>query len=255
MVRATTDGRVRTLTLDRPESKNALTPDAAIETAEAIEDAVAADVRAIVLTGEGDAFSAGGDVEAMDERDETPRESYERMSETMNAVIETILNAPVPVVAKVNGDAIGAGTNLVAACDFAIASREARFGEVFVNVGLIPDSGGTVILPRLVGLRTAKELAMTGRIFDAEEAERLDLINRAVGPDDLEDEVDSLLATLGNRPTETLALTKRGFHGNVHRSLDEGLEYEALLQSLAYGTDAHDEGVAAFLEKRDPEFR
>ncbi|RQG87899.1 enoyl-CoA hydratase/isomerase family protein [Natrarchaeobius halalkaliphilus] len=255
MVRTTTDGRVRTLTLDRPESKNAFTPDTASETIEALEAALTDDIRAIVITGDGDAFSAGGDVESMNEREETPLESYTRMSETMNTVIETILSAPVPVIAKVNGDAIGAGTNLVAACDFAIASRDARFGEVFVNVGLIPDSGGTVILPRLVGLRTAKELAMTGKIFDAEEAERLDLINRAVDPDDLEAEVDSLLATLGNRPTQTLALTKRGFHENIHKSLDEGLEYEALLQSLAYGTDAHEEGVSAFLEKRDPEFR
>jgi enoyl-CoA hydratase/carnithine racemase len=235
-------------------SRNAFTAEAARELAEAIERAERNDVRALVLTGEGDAFSAGGDLEEMAAREETPHEAYQRYQETLNAMIEGILTAPFPVIAKVNGDAIGAGTNVAAACDFVVADEGARFGEVFVNVGLIPDSGGTFILPALVGLRTAKELAMTGRIFDATEAEDLGLINEAVPGEELDDAVEELLDTLDGKPTETLGLTKRGFHENIGSSYEEALETEANLQVLCYGSEAHEEGVEAFLEDRKPDF-
>ncbi|WP_049986052.1 enoyl-CoA hydratase/isomerase family protein [Halobellus rufus] len=255
MVRVETDGRVRTLSFDRPEAKNAFTADAATELIGALEAAGESDVRAVVLTGDGDAFCAGGDIEAMAARDETPHEAFERVQSTLSPLVETLLTVPIPVIAKVNGDAVGAGTNVVAACDFAYADEEARFGELFGNVGLIPDSGGTFLLPALVGLRTAKELTMTGRIFDAAEAAEMDLINRAVDGADLDETVEDLLERLSRKPTETLGLTKRGIHENIGRPFRDALEREAYLQVLAYGSDPHETGVDAFLNDERPEFR
>ena len=254
MVTVTTEHRVRTIAFDRPAQRNAMTAEMAREVVAALSSAAEDDVRAAVLTGEGDVFSAGGDLQAMADRDDTPAEALDRVEGTLTALVEAILGAPFPVVARVNGDAVGAATNLVAACDFAFAVEDARFGEVFVNVGLIPDCGGTVVLPATVGYRTAKELAMTGRLFDATEAAELGLITSAVPGDGLDDEVDDVLDTLGEKPTETLALTKRAFRENLGRPLGEALEREAYLQAIAYGTDAHEEGVRAFLEDRRPEF-
>lgn len=255
MVRVTAESRVHTLAFDRPAAKNAFTVGAARELIDGLEAATDADARAVVITGEGDAFCAGGDIMAMAEREERPREAYDRVQSTLNTVIETLLTAPYPVLAKVNGDAVGAGTNIAAACDFAYADADARFGEVFANVGLIPDSGGTFLLPALVGLRTAKELTMTGRLFDAEEAADMDLINRAVPEDELEESVEDLLSTLGSKPTETLGLTKRGIHENIGRPFRDALDREARLQTLAYGSEAHETGVNAFLNDARPEFR
>ena len=254
MVRVETDGRVHTISFDRPDAKNALTADAATELVDALEAAGEADARAVVLTGDGDAFCAGGDIEAMAARDETPGEADDRVRETLSELIETLLTLPLPVIAKVNGDAVGAGTNVAAACDFVYATEDARFGEVFGNVGLIPDSGGTFLLPALVGLRTAKELTMTGRLFDATEAAEMDLINRAVPGDDLDNEVADLLETLDRKPTETLGLTKRGLHENIGRPFRDALEREAYLQVLAYGSDAHETGVEAFRNDERPDF-
>ena len=254
MVRVENDGRVHTISFDRPDAKNALTADAATELVDALEAAGEADARAVVLTGDGDAFCAGGDIEAMAARDETPGEADDRVRETLSELIETLLTLPLPVIAKVNGDAVGAGTNVAAACDFVYATEDARFGEVFGNVGLIPDSGGTFLLPALVGLRTAKELTMTGRLFDATEAAEMDLINRAVPADDLDSEVADLLETLDRKPTETLGLTKRGLHENIGRPFRDALEREAYLQVLAYGSDAHETGVEAFRNDERPDF-
>jgi len=254
MVTVSTDERVRTIAFDRPAQRNAMTADVARSLVAELSAAAEADARAVVLTGEGEAFSAGGDVTAMADRQETTGEALERLEGTLTAAVEAILGAPFPVVARVNGDAVGAATNLVAACDFAIAVEDARFGEVFVNVGLIPDCGGTVVLPATVGFRTARELAMTGRLFDAREAAEMGLVNAAVPDGDLDDEVEDLLETLGRKPTETLALTKRAFRENLWRPLGAALEREAYLQAIAYGTDAHEEGVQAFLEDRRPEF-
>ncbi|MDT3437737.1 enoyl-CoA hydratase-related protein [Haloarcula sp. 1CSR25-25] len=255
MVRVEVESRVHTVIFDRPESKNAFTAEAARELIDALETATAEDARALVITGDGDAFCAGGDIMAMAERDERPTEAYDRVQSTLNTVIETILTAPYPVIAKINGDAVGAGTNIAAACDFAYAATSARFGEVFANVGLIPDSGGTFLLPALVGLRTAKELTMTGRLFDAEEAAEMDLINRVIPENELEESVDDLLSTLASKPTETLGLTKRGIHENIGRPFREALDREARLQTLAYGSEAHEIGVNAFLNDERPEFR
>lgn len=244
---------VRRITFDRPDVKNAFTGAVAAELADHLDDADPADHDAVVLTGEGDAFSAGGDIEAMAERDETPREAYERLRETFGRLGETILDCPVPVVARVNGDAVGAGLSVVAACDFAYAAESARFGAAFARVGLVPDVGATFLLPRIVGLRRAKELVMTADLYTAEEAAELDLVNEAVPDEALDETVDGLLETLAARPTRTLGLAKQAMHANLGPWRD-ALDYEALVQSQAYGTLEHEEGVNAFVEGRRPEF-
>jgi enoyl-CoA hydratase/carnithine racemase len=248
-----TDG-VRTVTFDRPGVKNAFDAGVAAELAAAVEAISPDEFDACVVTGEGDAFSAGGDIQAMAERDETAREAYERVRNTLGRVAEALLSCPVPAVARVNGDAVGAGLSLVAACDFAYAVDGARFGASFVNVGLVPDMGGTVTLPRLVGLRTAKELAFTGELIPAAEAADLDLVNEVVPDDELDTVVDGVVETLADRPTESIALAKEAIHANLGRSWQTGLEREAHAQALAYDTDAHREGVSAFLEGRRPDF-
>jgi enoyl-CoA hydratase/carnithine racemase len=248
------DGPVREIRFDRPESHNAMTGQVARDLAEALESLDPTDHDAAVIAGEGEAFSAGGDIEAMARREETARQAYERVRATLGRVAETMLTAPVPVVAKVHGDAVGAGLSLVAAADFALAAESARFGASFVDVGLVPDAGGTVLLPRLLGLRTAKELAFTGRLLDAGEAADLDLVNESVPDGELDGRVAHLLETLRAQPTETIALAKGAIHDNLGQSWREGLDREAHAQTLAYDTDAHAEGVAAFLDGRDPEF-
>lgn len=249
----TRDG-VLTITFDRPDVMNAFTVQTAIDLADAVTEADPDDHHAVVLTGDGPAFSAGGDIESMAEREESVREAYDRVEESFGRVVEEIMECPVPVVAKVNGDAVGAGLAVSAVCDFAYAAESARFSCAFVRVGLIPDTGGTFLLPRLVGLREAKRLAFTADFISAEEAADIGLINDAVPGDALDDAVGDLLDTLRERPTRTIGLAKQAMHENLGREWADALDYENMVQSHAYDTPEHAEGVAAFLEGREPEF-
>lgn len=246
---------VRTVTFDRPDALNAFTTENAAELADVLAESDPVELDAIVLTGKGRAFSAGGDLESIAAFEETPAEAYERIDDTFGRLAEEALDCRVPIVARVNGDAIGAGMAIVALSDFAYAVDAARFSAAFVRVGLIPDTGGTFLLPRLVGLRAAKDLAFTGRFFGAEEAAELELINGTVPEDDLDDRIDELLETLRERPTRTIGMAKRAIHANLGRGIGEALDYENAVQSQAMGTDEHREGVSAFLEDRDPAFQ
>jgi len=250
----TDDDGVRRITFDRPDARNAMDGDVAREFAAAVE-AVAPDTHdAVVVAGEGEAFSAGGDIEAMAERDERPEASRERLAETFGRAFEAVYTSRVPVVARVDGDAAGAGLSVAAVADFAYAAEGARFVAAFVHVGLVPDTGGTFLLPRLVGWRTAKRIAITGEPVPAREAAELGLVNEAVPAADLDDRVADALETLRERPTETVGLIKRAIHENAGREWAGALDYEQHVQALAYGSEAHDEGVEAFLADRDPEF-
>jgi enoyl-CoA hydratase/carnithine racemase len=250
----TADG-VLSVTFDRPDAMNAFTTEAATTLAETVESADVETHDAIVLTGEGEAFSAGGDIEAMAERDEQPRAAYERVRETFGRVAEALFTCPVPVVARINGDAVGAGLGLAALSDFAYAVEDATFSCAFVHVGLIPDTGSSYLLPKLVGLRAAKRLAFTGTFFDASEAAELGLVTAAVDDEDaLDERVDSTVATLCERPTETIGIAKQAIHDNLGRQWTDAFEHENSLQVHAYGSDAHAEGVDAFLSDREPEF-
>ncbi|WP_049923378.1 enoyl-CoA hydratase/isomerase family protein [Halopiger djelfimassiliensis] len=248
------DDGVLEITFDRPGVLNAITRGIAGELADTIADASPDEYHAIVITGEGDAFSAGGDIEGMASDPVAPQDAYEEVSETFGRVVEAMLECPIPIVAKVNGDAIGAGLAIVALSDIAYAAEDATFSCAFVKVGLIPDTGGTFMLPRLVGLRTAKKLAFTGEFFDAERAADLDLVNEAVPAPELDDRVTECVERLGRRPTDTIGMMKQAMHENMARHWSEALDYENMLQVQARGSDSHEEGVAAFLEDREPEF-
>jgi 2-(1,2-epoxy-1,2-dihydrophenyl)acetyl-CoA isomerase len=250
----TDDDGVRTVTFDRPEVLNAFTIQTARDYADALAGATPDDHDAVVVTGEGRAFSAGGDIEAMKERDATPAESYDRLTGSFGRVVEEALTLQVPIVAKVNGDAVGAGLAVAGAADLAYAAESASFSCAFVRVGLIPDAGGSFLLPHLVGLRATKRLAFTGERFSAREAADLGLINEAVPDGDLDDRVGAVVDRLQNGPTRTIGLTKRAIHGNLGRGWRDAVEYENNVQIQAYGTEAHEEGVDAFLEGREPDW-
>ncbi|NGM70993.1 enoyl-CoA hydratase/isomerase family protein [Natronolimnobius sp. AArcel1] len=242
------------LTFDRPGVRNAISKAVAEQLVELLSDVSPAEYDAIVLSGEGDAFSAGGDLEAMTAGPDAPRAEYEAITDSFGQVVEAMLECPVPIVAKIDGDAVGAGLAIAALSDIAYASTESTFSCAFVRVGLIPDTGGTFMLPRLVGLRTAKKLAFTGEFFDAEYAAEIDLINEAVSSADLEERVTETVERLGRRPTDVIGMTKQALHENMGRPWDDALEYETMLQVQARHSDAHEEGVTAFIEGRQPEF-
>ncbi len=250
----TDDDGVRRITFDRPDARNAMDGEVAREFAAAVEGVAPGTHDAVVVTGEGEAFSAGGDIQAMAERDERPEAARERLAETFGRAFEAVYTSRVPVVARVNGDAAGAGLSVAAVADFAYAAEGARFVAAFVHVGLVPDTGGTFLLPRLVGWRIAKRLAITGEPVPAAEAAEIGLVNDAVPPEALDDRVAAIVETLRDRPTETVGLIKRAVHENAGREWGAALDYEQHVQALAYGSAAHEEGVDAFLADRDPDF-
>ncbi len=243
----TKDG-VRVLTLNRPEVLNALNARAGDELLDALREAERApEVRCLLLTGSGRAFCAGADL-----RDHTPGETSlgEILRTRYNRIIHHIRTMEKPVVAAVNGVAAGAGCNLALAADLRLASDRASFLQAFTRVGLIPDSGGTWLLPRLVGLGRALELMLLAEPIDAPTAERVGLVNRVVPHDDLMARAMEWAGRLANGPTRAYGLVKRGVEHNLTVGLRDALEYEALLQEVAGRTEDHREGVAAFLEKR-----
>lgn len=253
-MRVEDDDGVRTITFDRPNVMNAMNLEIARELADAVAGADPAEHDAIVLTGDDPAFSAGGDIQAMKEREEGPREAYERVADTFNRAASELLTTDVPVVAKVNGDCIGAGLALVAASDLAYTVPDATFSCAFIRVGLVPDTGATFTLPRLVGLRTAKRLTMTGEFFDGAEAAEMGLVNEAVPEDELDETVDEIVGKLSRRPTRTVGMTKQAIHENLDNDWRKALDYENMLQVQAYMSEEHEEGVNAFLEGRNPDW-
>jgi 2-(1,2-epoxy-1,2-dihydrophenyl)acetyl-CoA isomerase len=252
-LRVEVDGPIATLTLDRPAALNALTVPVKIALRETLE-ALAGDrdVRALVLTGAGRAFCAGQDLAERDEPDAAPLEVEVR--ERYNPIIRAIRSMGQPVIAAVNGVAAGAGASLAFACDLRIAAEEARFVLAFGRIGLVPDSGATWFLPRLVGPAKATELALVGDPVDAAEALRLGLVSRVVPGDRLMTEARALAGRLADGAPLALALTKEALGRSATIGLDEALEGEAKLQGIAGASSDHAEGLAAFREKRSPRF-
>ena len=252
-VRVEVDGPIATLTLDRPAALNALTVPVKIALRETLE-ALAGDrdVRALVLTGAGRAFCAGQDLAERDEPDAAPLEVEVR--ERYNPIVRAIRSMGQPVIAAVNGVAAGAGASLAFACDLRIAAQEARFVLAFGRIGLVPDSGATWFLPRLVGPAKAAELALVGDPVDAAEALRLGLVSRVVPGDRLMTEARALAGRLADGAPLALALTKEALWRSATIGLDEALEGEAKLQGIAGASSDHAEGLAAFREKRSPRF-
>jgi len=252
------DGGVGWLTLDRPDKLNALTSVMSDELCDALEEIRGDDeVRAVVLTGAGRGFCAGQDLtEFRDAYVAGDRPDIEQhLAETYHRLIPLIVETPKPVIAGVNGVAAGAGLSLALACDVRIASDEARLTQAFVKIGLIPDSGGTYLLPRVVGYAKALELSMTGEMIDAAEAHRIHLVNRVVPADSFAHELRAYAERLAAMPTLAIAETKRLLRDALTLDLHDALQREAEAQGRMGATDDHTEGVMAFAEKRDPTFR
>ena len=245
---------VATITLNRPAARNALDLVMRRELLTALDDLEAdAATRVVILTGAGGHFSAGGDVKTMAAKRQTAAEGRARV-ESLNRFVIRLFEFPKPTIAMVDGFAVGAGCNIALGCDILIASDRARFGEVFAKIGLVPDGGGTWLLPRLVGLAKAKELVFSADIIDSAEALRIGLVNRVVPAAELESTTRALAARIVAGPPGALGLAKALLNRSVTVDLATSLGFEAYAQAQAITTDDHAEGVRAFLEKRPAKF-
>jgi 2-(1,2-epoxy-1,2-dihydrophenyl)acetyl-CoA isomerase len=247
--------RVGWVRMTRPDKLNALTSRMAAEILEALDRAAeSADVRSVVITGEGRAFSAGQDLTEFREGGLEQFDVAEHLRSGYNRMIAAIVELPKPVIAGVNGVAAGAGLSLACACDLRIASEAATFTQAFVKIGLVPDSGGTWLLPRIVGPARALELSITGELIDAAEALRIGLVGRVVPADRFPKELESYAQALAAGATRAIGVTKRVFAQGASSSLANTLEREASAQAELIRSRDFLEGVRAFLEKRPPRF-
>lgn len=248
---------VLTLIFNRPDVLNAFNDPMTGALLDALKQAERDPaVRCLVLTGAGRGFSSGQDLGAFVERERSdqPVSIGEHLRRGYNVLVTRLRTIEKPVIAAINGVAAGVGLSLALACDIRVAADEALFTLGFSKIGLIPDGGASFMLPLLVGLGRAAELAFTSDRIDAREAHRLGLVNRVVPTADLLAESQALAAQLAALPTRGIGLTKRAFNHALLPHLAEWLDYEAHLQEIASRTADHREGVAAFLEKRQPTF-
>ena len=246
------DGPVARVTLNRPDRLNSFT----VQMHEELRDALGklGDARVLVLTGAGRGFCAGQD---LNDRAVAPGETVdlgETVEKYWNPLVRTLATMPQPVIARVNGVAAGAGANIALACDIVVAANSVKFIESFSAIGLIPDSGGTWHLPRLIGQARALGLALTGEPLPAEKAAEWGLIWKAVDDDALDAEVDAIANKLASLPPLGLAATKEMIRSSWQYSLDEELTRQAGAMRRLGFTEDYREGVAAFLEKRQPSF-
>lgn len=245
------------ITLNRPEVLNSLTRDMALAFQDALRSAIDdREIRCVLITGAGRGFCAGQDLASVaPDRSGTVPQLGPIVRECYNPIISLIRSIEKPVVCAVNGIAAGAGANLALACDIVIAASHASFVQSFSKVGLIPDSGGTFMLPRLVGLARATAMTFLAEKISASDAQTLGLIYRVVEGDSLLGEAEQLCAVLAAMPTKGLGLTKRALNRSFDHSLDEQLSMEEALQHEAGLTDDYKEGVSAFVAKRPPSFK
>ena len=251
------EGGVLTATLNRPDRLNAFNPEMHKLLREAIErTADEPGIRALLLTGAGRGFCAGQD---LSERDVSPGAAPIDLSVSLgsnyNPLVRRMRALPKPIVCAVNGVAAGAGANIALACDIVLAARSASFVQAFAKIGLVPDSGGTYFLPRLVGTARAMGLAMLGERLSSEEAEQWGLIWKAIDDDDLLAEATELARAIAAGPTKGLGLLKKAMYASAGNLLDAQLDLERDLQREAGFSEDYREGVAAFLQKRPPAFK
>jgi 2-(1,2-epoxy-1,2-dihydrophenyl)acetyl-CoA isomerase len=255
-LRLTTTGAVATITLARPDKLNALNETMHAELRQALDRCEDDDgVRVVVLTGEGRAFSSGQDL-----TEELPRDTQGRidlgppLARDYNPLIRRLVNYPKVTIAALNGPAVGASMNIALACDIVVAARSAYLQEAFAKIALVPDAGGTWILPRLVGLKRALALMLSAEPVPAEEAQRMGLIFRVFEDASFAQEVSTLAARLADGPGLAYRLTKQAVAQSLANDLDTQLDLEARLQREAGFSRDFAEGVAAFREKRAPRF-
>ncbi|WP_429841348.1 enoyl-CoA hydratase-related protein [Brevibacillus sp. FIR094] len=244
---------VAVVTLNRPDKFNAFTAVMNKEITDALKQAQKdADVRCIVLTGAGRAFNAGQDLSDVSGGGDVDYGGFLR--DRYNPMILQFQKTEKPIIAAVNGVAAGAGMSVALACDIRLASEKASFVNAFVNIGLVPDSGGCYFLPRIVGIGKALELAMTGEKVSAEEALRIGLANQVYPAESFMEDALAYARKLASLPTKGIGLMKRTMYKGLEMGLEETLEYEAFAQEAAGSTADHKEGVTAFMEKRAPLF-
>jgi 2-(1,2-epoxy-1,2-dihydrophenyl)acetyl-CoA isomerase len=246
-------GAVQLIRLNRAPVFNSFNREMALALQGAL-DAAADDtnVRCIVLTGSGKAFCAGQDLAEVSDPNGPPLKTI--LGEHYNPIVRKIRNTPKPIIAAVNGVAAGAGANIALACDIVVATQSASFIQAFSKIGLIPDSGGTFTLPRIIGFQKASALMMLGDKVSAEEAERLGMIYQVIADDAFETQVMQMAERVANMPTRGLALTKAALNASMQNTMEQQLETEERLQIEAGQTHDYNEGVSAFLEKRKPLF-
>ncbi len=259
--RLTLEDRVAELTFDRDDVRNALTGTTLVEDIVATIDWANRnpDVSVLILTGAGSAFSAGGNIKQMRDREGLFAGSALQIQDQYRRGIQQLplamRRAEVPLIAAVNGPAIGAGMDLACMCDLRLGSSRALFGETFLNLGIIPGDGGAWFLPRLVGAQRAAELIFTGRLVKADEARELGLLLEVTGEDELLPRARELAARIAAQPPQALRLGKRLLQLGQRMELPEFLDLCAAFQAMAHQTDDHIEAINAFLEKRPPRFQ
>lgn len=242
------------ITLNRPDKFNSFVRQMAFDLQKALDDCESnKEVRAIYLTGEGKAFCAGQDLAEAIDPEET--ELTKIVEEHYNPIIERLRNIEKPIVCGVNGVAAGAGANIALACDITVAGKSVAFIQAFSKIGLIPDSGGTFYLPRLIGMQKSAALMFLGDKVMAEEAEKMGMIYKVVEDESLQEEGMKIAQKLAQMPTKGIGLTKRLLNESYNNTLTEQLALENELQNIAGKSYDYNEGVNAFLEKRKPEFK
>jgi 2-(1,2-epoxy-1,2-dihydrophenyl)acetyl-CoA isomerase len=246
--------RVATVTLNRPDKLNSFTRAMHQELSSALDAVVAANARALILTGAGRGFCAGQDLADLDFTPGAMTDLGDLIDQHFNPLIRRLQALPLPVIAAVNGTAAGAGANLALACDIVIAARSASFIQAFVKIGLVPDSGGTWFLPKRVGMARALGLAMTGDKLSAEKAESWGLVWQVVDDAELVKVAAKLASHLAQQPTCALAAIKQAMHASTTQTLDQQLNLERDLQRELGASHDYAEGVQAFIEKRAPRF-
>ncbi len=245
--------KIGTITLNRPEVFNAFNDPQSYELQDALKQATRdSDVRVVVLTGAGKAFCSGQDLKAI--KDSKDRNLGESLHKRYNPIIRAMRNMPKPIICRLNGVAAGAGCSLALASDLIVAAENASLIEVFVNVGLVLDSGSSYFLPRLVGSAKAFELSTMGTKVKAAQALELGMVNKVVPLEELDAAVEVYTEYYRNAPTKAIGLMKKMLNKSFHSDLDTMLDYEAYCQEIAGGSADNKEGVAAFNEKRSPQF-
>lgn len=246
-------GAIGKITLNRPDKYNAFVRGMALELQKKLDECRSDEtIRCIIISGSGKAFCAGQDLkEATDPNSPTIEEIVQQH---YNPIIKKIREIEIPVIAAVNGVAAGAGANVALACDIVVAAKSASFIQAFSKIGLIPDSGGTYFLPRLIGIQKAAALMMTGEAVSAEKAETLGMIYAVYEDSEFETSAMKLADTISSMPTKGLGYTKKLLSQTFNNSLEEQLSLEAKTQALSASSKDHQEGIKAFMEKRTPQF-
>lgn len=242
------------IALNRPDKFNAFNREMALELQRVLDEcAVNNSVRVVAISSNGKAFCSGQDISELVGDNAIGIDKI--LSEHYNPIVQRIRSLQKPVIAAVNGVAAGAGANIALCCDIVVATASASFIQAFSKIGLIPDSGGTFFLPRLIGFQKASALMMLGDKVSAAEAEKLGMLYKVFNDDDFEKESYHIVTTIANMPTQGLALTKQALNESMNNSFGEQLLLEDELQRKAAATDDYSEGINAFLEKRKPEFK